>query len=167
MEIKKFRFSLLDEDNVQDAFEIYRSNMEYFEICGTKEISLDTIYEDLNSLPERVDKGQKLFGLVYYDDEPIALLDLIKSYPDSDSFYIGLLLIEGSKRGTSYGSNVYEFIEDKMKSLGFKKGRLGVLDNNPKALKFWKKMGYEVINTVDYENQPKRNRTVNIMEKVI
>lgn len=164
MEERDLKFVKIDKENIEDAYRIYLSNKEYFELCGSENISLDMIYEDLNAFPEGVSDNQKIYRILYNKNEPLGILDLITSYPNSDTFYIGLFLIDKEKQGLTYGSWVYNTVEEKMESLGYKKGRLGVLDNNSKGLKFWEKMGYRTTKTVVSTIKPEKNWTVNVME---
>lgn len=54
MEERDLKFVKIDKENIEDAYRIYLSNKEYFELCGSENISLDMIYEDLNAFPEGV-----------------------------------------------------------------------------------------------------------------
>lgn len=165
MDIRYLRFCKIDEKNINDAYEIYSTNKEYFNLCGTNNVTIQSIYEDMSSFPEDIDKEQKVFEIIYYKNEPIAVLDLILSFPFNDTFYIGLLLIHGDKHRSSYGRNIYNIIENKMKDLGYKKGRLGVLSNNSKGQVFWEKMGFTTIKTLNSTSKPENSWIVNIMEK--
>lgn len=153
------------EDLLEAALRLYRSNSAYFHLCGTEDLTKEVLIKDQKSLPPGVRQEQKQFFLYYDQDEPLALVDLITAFPDEDTFYLGLLLIDGKRHRKKYGSMVYGMIEEEMKSLGFRRGKLGVLDNNPKALLFWESMGYHRIKKVRSRMRAEEDCSVFVMEK--
>lgn len=167
MKFRKYLILGVEDPKLEDVLSIYKSNRHYFNLCGTENISLATVEEDLEAFPEGVDEENKNFIVYYDEDGPIAVLDLIKYFPDPDTFYIGLLLIDGKVHRRGYGTSLYRQIENEMMEAGFNRGRLGVLANNLKALSFWDKMGYREIKKLVSTIRPEKNWTVHVMEKKI
>jgi len=59
-----------------------------------------------------------------------------------------------------------EFIP-RIKSQGFSRIRLGVLEQNIKAFEFWTKMEFNVVKEMLSTIHPERNWKIKVMEKVI
>lgn len=163
----KSRIKLIDDICIEDALEIYKSNVEYFRLCGTEKIDINTLKKDLEALPEGVKSEQKHF-YVYYDEKaPIGIVDMIAKFPDDDAVYIGLLLVSSSRHRKGFGTQMYESIEREVKDFGFERIRLGVIETNIKGMVFWEQLGFTKVKTV-YSTINKEIRTlVNVMEKIL
>ena len=149
----------------EDVVKIYQKNRECFSTCGTEEITREVVEHDLKSLPPGISAEQKELSLFLEEDVPMAVVDLIKGFPDAESFYLGLLLVDGEKHAQGYGSTIYSLIEKEMKTEGYKRGQLGVLERNPKAILFWEKMGYQKKDTVYAKVGQENNCAIYVMEK--
>ena len=154
------------EDHLlEDVLKIYQKNRAYFSSCGTEEITREVVENDLESLPPGVGSEKKQFSLFIEQAVPIAVVDLIKGFPDDESFYLGLLLVDGEKHGQGYGSIIYASIEEEMKADGCKRGQLGVLEKNTKSILFWEKMGYRNKKKVSSSVGQEKNCAIYVMEK--
>lgn len=81
--------------------------------------------------------------------------------------YIGLLMINGDFHRSGYGR---EFIEEfilSIKSQGFNRVRLGVLDKNKTGFDFWTRMGFELVKEMLSTIHPERNWKIKVMEKYL
>lgn len=154
-----------EESHFLDALAIYLNNPEYFETAGTDPVTRETLIEDLAALPPGVSRENKRVYLYTDEERPAALLDLILHYPDNDTFYIGLLMVDGNNHRTGMGSRIYRELEVEMLAQGYCRARLGILDQNQKAWSFWSKMGFGRIKTVVSSIRPEKNWTVHVMEK--
>lgn len=154
-----------EESHFLDALAIYLNNPEYFETAGTDPVTRETLIEDLAALPPGVSRENKHFYLYTDGERPAALLDLVLHYPDEDTFYIGLLMVDGNKHRAGIGSLVYQELEAEMQAQGYCRARLGILEQNQKAWSFWSKMGFRKIRTVVSSIQSEKNWTVHVMEK--
>lgn len=76
-----------------------------------------------------------------------AIIDLAEGYPETNIWFIGLLLIPPRYRGKGLGSRIILAVE---KTVSQGKGdtlRLGVVEKNIKAIEFWKKNNFELFET--------------------
>lgn len=78
-------------------------------------------------------------------DELIAVFDVIKDYPQLDSWYIGLLLVSPIVRSHNVGSFIVTCFDQAAMAFGGKEINLIVQDQNSRALKFWDKLGFTII----------------------
>lgn len=111
-----------------------------FHHCDTDLEANDFIY----ALPNNKSYEDKLPISIYNaSDELIAAFDVIKDYPQLDSWYIGLLLVSPILRSHKVGSSIFTCFEQAAMAFGGKEINLIVQDQNSRALKFWKKLGFK------------------------
>ncbi|MEU8521394.1 GNAT family N-acetyltransferase [Streptomyces sp. NBC_01216] len=63
--------------------------------------------------------------------------------PDRPDPWIGLLMIDARAHGAGHGSRLAGLVESRFRSAGRTGLCLAVLENNPRALRFWRSLGYE------------------------
>jgi ribosomal protein S18 acetylase RimI-like enzyme len=80
--------------------------------------------------------GEKLVGYA----------ETYRGYPSTDTGYIGLLYL--TERGRGLGASAAEELLARFRRANLAQARLGVLLTNPRALKFWHKMGFTQITKV-------------------
>ncbi|MFD8992184.1 GNAT family N-acetyltransferase [Streptomyces goshikiensis] len=59
--------------------------------------------------------------------------------------WIGLLLIDATAHRQGLGAAVAALVEERFRAAGRDGVRIAVLDNNPRALAFWRAQGYTVL----------------------
>ncbi|WP_374982566.1 GNAT family N-acetyltransferase [Streptomyces fradiae] len=62
--------------------------------------------------------------------------------PDDPDPWIGLLMVHSRDHRMGFGRELTEIVEKRFRALGRTGVRLAVLDNNRKALSFWRSLGY-------------------------
>ena len=82
-----------------------------------------------------VEKNQRIIGL----------FDLYEGYPDSQTAWISLLLLDIESRGAGIGKKLLSMIADEYRKGGFDSLGLAVSMNNRIALKFWVNHGFKEI----------------------
>ena len=132
-------FKQLKATNLSQALPIYRANSEYFSLTNTVP-TLATIADDYHALPPGTTRQQKAFGIVTGGNQPVAVLDLVRGYPDAQTTYVGLLLV--ANRGVGIGHQIVATLAQQLHQQGFKYLALAVLANNPRAQHFWTTLGF-------------------------
>lgn len=93
--------------------------------------------------PDRGYEDKFVFG-VYLENKMIGCVDIIRSYPDSKTAMLGLLLLSEDYQGRGFGSSAYLRAEEVVgRWAGCEKIRIGITRTNDKVISFWKKMGFE------------------------
>lgn len=72
----------------------------------------------------------------------IGFYDVAKDYPEGDTWYLGLFLVDAKLRGQGMGHKVLTALERWMKEQGAKQVMLSVLEENQSALRFWQREGF-------------------------
>lgn len=146
-------------------FEFLRENGDFFELeNGRAPVESDgrAFIDDLppNKLP-----SDKFNFCIIHNNQIVALVDVVRDYPDDHIWWIGLLLIHPSYRGTGLGGRIYRLLEHLVCSMRGKEIRLGVLAENEPALHFWKRMGFTQILTKHGMKIGEKSHTVHVFGK--
>lgn len=163
----KFTLEEINEDLFDRVLKIYDTNQEYFMISMNDKPSMESVTEDMNAIPPKSSSENKNYNLIKLNDMDIGVIDYIDNYPDEDAIYIGLFMIHGNFHRNGYGREFLEEFIPQIKGQGFKRIRLGVLDRNETALKFWTNLGFEIVKEVISTIHPERNWKIKVMEKSI
>jgi len=104
----------------------------------------------LQNLPEGKTAEDKLVIGLFEEgvEAPAGVLDLIRDCPERGEWFIGLLLLDPSRRSAGMGARVHAALEQWVQSQGATGLRLVVQRQNPGATRFWRRQGYEVIAAV-------------------
>lgn len=78
----------------------------------------------------------------FLNGELIGLVDILQHYPKPNTWVIGLMLIEASKRRQGIGRMVFQQTEAYLLDNEAKVARLGVLEDNIFGKSFWKANGF-------------------------
>ena len=66
-------------------------------------------------------------------------MDLILKFPEEETAYIGLFMIDIKYQNKGIGSHIIEEVTEQLKLCGYLKVRLGVDKGNPQSFAFWTK----------------------------
>ncbi len=153
------------DKEIEMLWKIYQSNAEYFLLTSEEKVERQTLEYNLRDLPPNCRAEQKEFLLIYYDEYPMALMDLIAHFPDEDCAYIGLFLVEGAHHSHGIGEEIFEAIEEELRRRKFQRIRLGVVKQNKRGMKFWEKLGFVEEKIVNSSIHPNKEWVVHVMEK--
>lgn len=117
---------------------VFYSNEEYYCLTdghlATREICEDTI----SGFPP-----YKVYSVgVSQNGHAISFLSILDGYPDVDTLYIGLFLVDERFKRKFIGTSIMRALFTVAVDLKFKNLRLSVQENNISGLNFWKKMGF-------------------------
>lgn len=141
-EIKKISYETFDETfrkyNKKEDIDLYLKN------AFTKE-KLEKEIENVNSK----------FYLFYYKDDLAAylklnILDAQSEEIDKDALEIERVYVKNKYQEHKLGKFLIKYAIDKAITLKKKKIWLGVWEHNEKALKFYKKLDFKIINSHDF-----------------
>jgi ribosomal protein S18 acetylase RimI-like enzyme len=108
------------------------------------------------------------FG-VWADDELVGLLDLLLRYPDDETIYIGLLLIDRAHQGQGVGTAAIRALERDLlpRWPWARRLRLSVVRANDQTLGFWRRLGFTETGEVRPWRYDKLESESILMDKVI
>ena len=157
----------VDNDKLKEkVLDIYIDNDYYFNKILNIPQNITNVEQDITNIPDGVQKSQKNYRLVSFNDEILGAVDYITGYPEKNTIFIGLLIIKNNKHRQGFGEKIFNYLEDLFKSEGFLKIRLGVIADNEIGFSFWKKRNFKEIErkVLKFGNSEKE---VIVMEKKI
>ena len=121
---------------------------------------------DIEVIPNGVQKNQKNYRLISFNDEILGVVDFLSDYPEKDTILIGLLIIKNNRQKEGIGTKIFRYLENSFKNKNFLKIRIGVLVDNQIGLSFWKKQNFKEIER-KFLKFEKSEKEVIVMEKEI
>jgi ribosomal protein S18 acetylase RimI-like enzyme len=135
----------LDEGRGDELQEFYERCRDYFELVTGQPPSPTEARDLLAALPRGKTREDKfVVGLFDAPGHLVGVLDVIRDFPRLREWYLGLLMFEPTLRGQKLGDRVYHRLEEWVAAQGGTSVHLIVEEVNPRALKFWERMGFEV-----------------------
>ncbi len=95
----------------------------------------------------------------------IGVLDVMRDYPDANTWFIGLLLLDPAYRGHGAGALIIEALVAWAAQQGVQALGLGVVAQNTGALRFWSRMGFEVVRVTEPRTFGTKEQTVTVMRR--
>ena len=99
--------------------------------------------EELAMLPPGKDLADKFpFGVYAAPGRMVGYLELMRDYPTEHEWWVGLLLFDPAVRRQGLGGRIFRAAAEWVSAQGGSMIRLGVLEQNPDALRFWRRQGF-------------------------
>lgn len=134
----------LDDARRDELQRFYGECRDWFELETGEPPGPREALDLLASLPRGKTAADK-FVIGFFDaaGNMLGVLDLIRDYPARGHWYLGQLLLGPASRGRRLGERVCRRLEEWIRAEGGKAIHLIVQEQNPGALRFWKRMGFE------------------------
>ena len=158
--------SVNNDELKNEVLNIYLENNYYFSKISDNPLSISNVEEDIEAIPNGVQKNQKNYSLISFNDEILGVVDYLSDYPEKDTILIGLFIIKNDKQKQGLGTKIFRYLENLFKDKKFLKIRIGVLVDNEIGLSFWKKQNFKEIER-KFLKFEKSKKEVIVMEKEI
>ena len=158
--------SVNNDELKNEALNVYLENNYYFSKISDNPPSISNVEEDIEVIPNGVQKNQKNYRLISFNDEILGVVDFLSVYPEKNTILIGLFIIKNDKQKQGLGTKIFRYLEKSFKNKKFLKIRIGVLANNEIGLSFWKKQNFKEIER-KFLKFEKSKKEVIVMEKEI
>ncbi len=112
-------------------------------------------------------KNKFMIGIWDQDQGLVGILEGMRDYPEESIFWIGLLLIDPDMRGQGLGRRIYTGFEEWSRSQGAGRIRLGVIEENARALQIWQRQGFEEISRSEPVHLGNKTQVILRMQKRI
>jgi uncharacterized protein len=120
-------------------------------------------------VPEGKSPDDKVVFGVWVGGELVGVLDLLLRYPDQETVYVGLLLIDRAWQGRGIGAAACQALEREV-LVGWpwvRRLRLSVVRTNDQVLGFWRRMGFAETGEVRPYRYDKLQSEAILMDKPI
>ncbi|RRD37575.1 GNAT family N-acetyltransferase [Fusobacterium polymorphum] len=158
--------SVNNDELKNEALNVYLENNYYFSKISDNPPSISNVEEDIEVIPNGVQKNQKNYRLISFNDEILGVVDFLSDYPEKDTILIGLFIIKNDKQKQGLGTKIFRYLEKSFKNKKFLKIRIGVLVDNEIGISFWKKQNFKEIER-KFLKFEKSKKEVIVMEKEI
>ena len=146
LRLSDFVVEQITTDNFEKYEEIFYCNKEYYVLTDGQAATKETIIETIEYRPNDFPKENVYNIGVSYDGKPVCALFALYGYPDEQTFYIGLFLMNEEFKKQGIGTMVIKVLFDSFSNTVIKKFCLSVQDNNISGCRFWNNLGFEVVN---------------------
>jgi ribosomal protein S18 acetylase RimI-like enzyme len=135
----------LDETRIPELQAFYDECRDYFELSTGAPPGPNEAEDLIRSVPRgRTAEDKFVIGLFDAPGHLVGVLDVIRDHPKPNHWFLGLLLIGRSWRGHHMGERVYRRLEEWIRVQGGREIHLIVQEQNPGAIRFWQRMGFDV-----------------------
>ena len=135
----KYKVRRLDKQDVDIIYDVSYPNAIFYQYHPPV-VTRESILKDMEALPPG--KGEK--------ETLVAVMDLILKFPEEETAYIGLFMIDIKYQNKGIGSHIIEEVTEQLKLCGYLKVRLGVDKGNPQSFAFWTKNQFKVVAEKEY-----------------
>ena len=80
----------------------------------------------------------------------VGCAEILRSYPDPSTAYLGLLLVSQAHQGRGLGRRILDRVDDLAAAWGCEWIRLAVISTNGKARRFWLRQGFQELTRKPY-----------------
>ncbi len=135
-----------DEALLQRFFD---ANPRYFEIVQDEPARPDAGYQELHEpMPPGMSFDRKwIVGWLDDAGDLAAVANVVGNLIAPGVWHLGLFIVDASRHGTGDARALYRGIEDWARSNGAQWMRLGVVEGNDRAERFWTRQGYVQMRT--------------------
>lgn len=149
-----FIFEKITIETLPYAVEIINSNRSY------NQQENDRPYRTHEEIHEEFLKSETASYLVKKDKDYIGVLDFLDHNPKDGYPWLGLLMIHAKYHSQGYGTQIYKAFERTKIAPSYRVIRLGVLESNMDANRFWNRLGFNFVMTKSW-----KSKGVNVLEK--
>lgn len=137
----KFIVRTLTASDIPQIYELCKSNPLYYEHCSPF-VSAESIRKDMAALPPHKTMEDKFYVGYFDGNKLIAVLDLIREYPDKATVFIGFFMMNVTMQYRGVGTGIIDELCLHLQQQGYSHIRLSWVKGNPQAEHFWHKNGF-------------------------
>lgn len=161
--VNGYKIKSLSTYDFNDVEKLCENCSDYYILVDGVLPTIKEVNEIFTDLPPNKSYEDKfVLGIFTNNDKLVGLVDLIRDFPTVGEWMLGLMIIDADERGNGLGTIAHKALNEWAISLGAKTFRIGVVQENYGALKFWTGLGYIKIKEVDMEFTAKKH-TVDVM----
>lgn len=158
----KYEVKELTETDIDAIYELELGNPLYYLYCPPT-VTKESVLKDMKALPPKKTYEDKYYIGFWDKEKLIAIMDLIVEYPNEDTAFVGLFMLEKSVQGNGVGTDIIAEFCSYMKNVGYSFVRLGYVKGNPQSRAFWLKNGFEETGVVCHNEK----YDIIVLEKIL
>jgi GNAT superfamily N-acetyltransferase len=133
------------ELTAEDIVEIHGLRLraaDFFAEVGDVPPTVASLEADLADLPEGFARSNEAIYRGYEGDQLVGYAEVLRGWPAQDSWIIGILLVDSTRRGEGVGHEIAEAVALDARASGVRALLVGVIASRERSLLFWKREGY-------------------------
>jgi GNAT superfamily N-acetyltransferase len=147
---------------------LYEQCTEFALLTDGKPASPTAARDEFDAVPEgKTTQDKYIFGLFDSRNVLLGMIESIRNYPDNKTWWLGLMMLAPEQRGKGLGSEFYKGFEHCVAALGVQHVSLSVVEANEEGLRFWKKMGFEVIHKTSPKQFGDKRHRLYVMSRTV
>jgi GNAT superfamily N-acetyltransferase len=147
---------LLHED-IRTVQTLFEKCLDYMLLVDGHAAEPDAVEEEFFTVPPGNSPDDKfVHGILNQQNDLVGILDAIQRYPDTTTWWIGLLLFKPEVRSLGIGQKVMEGFTEYVRARGSQAIMLGVVEENKHAALFWTTSS-QPYTDLDYHRDPNPN----------
>lgn len=158
----QYRVKQLYHEDIEAILRVGLSNPAYYQAMHSF-VSKESIQQDLEALPPNKGFEDKAYVGFYQGQDLVAVMDLISHYPNAQTAHIGFFMMDKDYQGKKIGTSIIKEVLTCLKASQFQRVRLGYVEKNQQAMKFWTSLGFEATG----DKREEEHYTIVIMEKAL
>lgn len=137
-------------ENLHRYEAIFCGNTDYCHITDGRPATKQDCIETIEMVAEFADGRGHSIGFSL-NGEAVAFMSCLEGYPDAETAYIGLFLMDERYKRRHIGTQIVQAMLETARVSSFHAVRLSVQDNNISGCAFWRKLGFEAVASCDGE----------------
>jgi len=121
----------------------------------------------LTDLPPDSSLSDKYVLGVMAGDRLVGVFDIQLGYPNADTAFIGLFVLDPAERNQGQGADAYGRVEAWLSKVGIGQIHLGVQMNNPDGRRFWERQGFTFLRDAPLTDADDPTPTVHVLGKTL
>ncbi|NEO33313.1 MAG: GNAT family N-acetyltransferase [Symploca sp. SIO3C6] len=146
LECSGYSVKQLVPEDAEVLQKLYEQCKDFAFLTYGEEFSSTAAREEFNTVPEgKTTQDSYLFGLFDSHNVLLGMIASLKHYRDQQTWWLGLIMLAPEHRNKGLGADFYRAFECWVSAQGVSQISLCAIKANELGLRFWKKMGFEVI----------------------
>ncbi len=146
---------------------LFESNPAYFEVVHGEAPGPEAARHTFERLPPADMTFTRKWVLGWHDSggELVAMSDVIQDLMARDVWHVGLFMVAGAHHGRGVAQACYADLEAWMAGCGARWSRLGAVEGNVRAERFWRAQGYTEVRRRHGVEMGRRTHVLLVMAK--
>ena len=115
--------------------------------------------------PGRTTADKFMFGLFNDENRIAGLITADRDWPEAGGWWISLLLIDPTERGTGIAADFVHAFFKWVEGQGAQHIGLAVFEENKRADRFWRALGFEYVRSTEPRNIGKKTHVLHVMRR--
>lgn len=162
-----YRACEIGEADIADVQRFFEANPEYFLRVGAQPPEADEARKEFDDRPPEGWSWRNRWFIRFLDGAGsiIGVADVVSDLVAEGVWHVGLFVVATRMHGTGTAQDLYGGLEAWMRRGGARWLRLGVVESNAQAGRFWEKAGYAQVRTREGVEIGRQVNTLRIMTR--